>query len=221
MSSSWRAEPGRGSVICARARARSVRAGDITPGLVAEAKAHYGDRLEITEMDAAQIPLPDQSLDVILLLEAIYYLPSIEQFLAECKRVLRPGGRVLVATANKDLFDFNPSPFSVAYYGVVELERHFGAHGFSCEFFGNVPLEATSLRQRVLRPIKKLVVSLNLMPRTMAGKRLLKRLVFGALTPMPREITAETAAYVPPTSLPKGAPDRRFKVIYMAATLPA
>ncbi|MCD6265910.1 MAG: BrnT family toxin [Deltaproteobacteria bacterium] len=31
----------------------------------------------------------------------------------DCVRVLRPGGKVLIATANKDLYDFNPSPHRI------------------------------------------------------------------------------------------------------------
>lgn len=201
--------------------ANSVRAGDITPSLVAAARAHYGDRLLIDEMDAEQLPFADESLDVVMLFEAIYYLPDAARFVSECRRVLRAGGQVLIATANKDLYDFSPSPFSHRYYGVVELRDLFASHGFSCEFFGNVPVDSVSWRQRVLRPVKKLVVRLGLMPRTMAGKRLMKRLVFGKMVPMPAEIDEATASYLPPVSLAASQPNCRFKAIYAAATLQA
>lgn len=201
--------------------AKSLQAGDITPALVAQAKAHYGDRVAVAEMDAMRLSFPERSLDAIILFEAIYYLPEAQVFAEECRRVLRPGGYVLIATANKDLYDFNPSPFSHRYYGVVELGELFGGLGFDCEFYGNVPIDAISWRQRLLRPIKKAVVGLGLMPKTMAGKKLLKRLVFGELVPMPAEIDGSAATYVKPAALPKGQPDRRHKVIYMAARLAA
>lgn len=198
--------------------ARSVRAGDISAPLIARARAHYGARVPIEQMDAGRLPIDDQSMDVIILFEAIYYLPSAERFVEECRRVLRPGGVVLVATANKDLYDFNPSPYSHRYYGVAELGQLFGSR-FECRFFGATPVDAVSLRQRILRPIKTIVVKLDLMPKTMAGKKLLKRLVFGNLRPMPPEITAAMTDYVPPVPLPAGNPDKQFKVIYLAATL--
>ena len=201
------------------ALAKSLVAGDITPALVSHAKQHYGDRVAVTEMDAMQLPFPDGSLDVIILFEAIYYLPSAEQFSKECHRVLRAGGHVLIATANKDLYDFNPSPQSRQYYGTVELGKLFHPFGFKCEFFGHMPVEALSLRQKILRPIKKLVVGMGLMPKTMAGKKLLKRLVFGRLVQMPPEIDEKTASYVAPNFLSETEPDRRHKVIYMAACL--
>lgn len=197
--------------------AKSLRGGDITPSLVVRAKAHYGERIRIEEMDALRLPFPDDSLDVVILFEAIYYLPLAEQFVEECRRVLRGGGYVLLATANKDLFDFNPSPYSHQYYGVVELEDLFRVRGFACEFFGDTPVDRISWRQKLLRPVKRIVVDLGLMPRSMAGKKLLKRVVFGKLLSMPAEISRNTAPYIPPATIPSGKPDRVHKVIYLAA----
>jgi len=199
------------------ARARCLWAGDLTSRLVRDAHQHYGDRVALLELDAQRLPFPDSSLDVVILFEAIYYLPSAAIFVAECRRVLRPGGQVLVASANPGLWDFNPSPQSVSYYGVTELGRLFGEAGFTCRFFGHLPVDAVSFRQRLFRPIKKAAAALGLIPKTMAGKKLLKRLVFGGLVPMPAEIGPETTAYAPPIPLPSELPDRRFKVIYAAA----
>lgn len=197
--------------------AGSLRAGDISPVHVERVRRHYSDRIQVQVMDALMLPFPDASLDVVIIFEAIYYLESAQRFVVECHRVLRPGGRVLLATANKDLWDFNPSPHSVRYYGVEELGRLFSGQGFDCEFFGNVAVDAVSWRQRLFRPLKKLAVKWHLVPKTMVGKKLLKRLVFGRLIPMPAEVEMASARYSPPTPLSAGKPDRRFKVIYLAA----
>ena len=197
----------------------SIRASDISPDLVAQARAHYGDRVEILEMDAQALRFPDRSLDVVIMFEAIYYLSSAERFADECRRVLRPGGRVLIVTANKDLYDFNPSPFSHQYLGVPELARLFSSRGFSCEFFGVTPVQNVSVRQKILRPVKFLAVKLNLIPKTMSGKTFLKRLVFGKLQTMPAELRPHAAGYVAPTRIDGGRANHRFKVIYLAATL--
>jgi len=61
------------------------------------------------------MPFEDKSKDVIILFEAIYHIPDADRFVKECVRVLWPGGKVLVGTANKDLYDFNPSPYSYKY----------------------------------------------------------------------------------------------------------
>lgn len=199
--------------------ARSVKAGDYSEKIAQIAQSTYADRLDICCFDAQEMPFEDSSLDVVILFEAIYYLPSAEKFVEECRRVLRPGGQVLVATANKDLYDFNPSPHSYNYYGTIELAELFGSRGFSVECFAAWPLEKVSVRQRILRPVKKLAVTLNLVPKSMAGKKLLKRLVFGGLVPMPSEVCEGMSCYEPPVSVPSDMPDRTHKVLYCAATL--
>lgn len=201
--------------------ARTLQAGDVSPELVATVKRIYGKEFPVQVLDAHHLPFPDRSADVILLFEAIYYLHSPGGFVAECARVLRPGGRVLIATANKDLYDFNPSPHSHSYFGAAEFPGLFARHGFTVRLFGDTPIEAVSVRQRVLRPLKKLAVSLNLMPRTMTAKRLLKRLVFGQMVAMPERLEIPQGERFTGPEIPANEPDRRHKVILCEATLPA
>jgi ubiquinone/menaquinone biosynthesis C-methylase UbiE len=201
--------------------ARSLEAGDLSPAILARARRHYGLRVKLDTFGAESLPYGDASKDVLILFEAIYYLRDASRFVAECRRVLRRGGRVLIATANKDLADFNPSPYSQRYYGVVELAGLFARHGFACEFFGYLSTETVSLKQRLLRPVKRLVVRLGLMPKTMAGKRLLKRIIFGPQVPMPAELRSDSGVYNSPTALAGDQPDLRHKVIYCVATLTA
>ncbi len=197
---------------------KSLKAGDYSEQILSIAQKHYGDRIELIQFDAQDMPFADSSLDVVILFEAIYYLPSAEKFVAECRRVLRPGGRVLIATANKDLYDFNPSPHSYKYYGVSELHQLFESEGFTVKCFGDTPITGVSLRQKLLRPIKKLAVALKLIPKTVDGKKWLKRFVFGKLVLMPAEIKADSAQFVEPVPLPPDKPDCMHKVIYCAAT---
>lgn len=199
--------------------AKSIEAGDYSDEIITLAIRHYKERIPIQQFDAQKMPFGDNTKDVIILFEAIYYLPDVEQFIRECVRVLRPGGRVLIATANKELYDFNPSPNSHQYYGVIELHRLFTKHGFETEFFGDTPIGDVSMRQRILRPVKNLAVMLGIMPKTTAGKKWLKRIVFGGLVKMPAEITAETSQYVKPTGISSTRPDTEHKVIYCVASL--
>ncbi len=197
--------------------ARSVSAGDISAEVLQRARGTYGDRFDLRVFDAAAMPWGDGSFDAVILFEAIYYLPDVDAFMREVKRVLRPGGYLLVATANKDLYDFVPSPFSVDYYGVEELARLAGKHGFSAEFWGYVDTATVSARQRILRPVKSVASRLGLIPKTMGSKELLKRLFFGRLVKMPASILEAPVKYVEPTRLPADRADKRFKVIYCAA----
>ena len=200
-------------------RAKSLIAGDYSAAVLAVARRNLGGAVDLRQFDAQATPFADASADVVILFEAIYYLPSADKFLKECRRILRPGGVVLIATANKDLFDFNPSPHAFVYYGVVELCHLMRRHGFEPRFFAAAPANAVSLKERVLRPVKKLAVMLNLIPKTMNGKKWLKRIVFGRLIEMPASICDTNIAPAPPVAIREDMPDRRHKVIYCAGTL--
>ncbi len=197
--------------------ARSVQACDIADEVLAPPRAHYGSRIRIDTADASKLPYGDNSADVMLMYEAIYYLPNAADFLAEARRILRPDGVVLVASANKDLYDFNPSPFSHTYYGAADFVQLAKANGFDIiELAGGTPLERVSLRQRVLRPVKKVVVRLGLMPKTTAGKKWMKRLVFGRMVSLPIEIDAQTCPFEKPQPISGDGPNRSYKVLFCA-----
>jgi SAM-dependent methyltransferase len=200
--------------------ARSLAAGDYSQQMVDICQRRLGPQIRLSQFDAQQLPFEDRSLDVVIMFEALYYVPDAERFFAECRRVLRPGGRVLVANANRDLYDFNPSPNSFVYHGTTELAAACRRHGFVPELFGHLPVTTVSMRQRILRPAKKLAVALGLMPTTNDGKKWLKRIVFGRLVPLPSDIDASAFVLTQPTPLAPDAPDRVHKVIYCCGTLP-
>lgn len=197
--------------------AKSVVAGDSSAPIIEIAKKHYGGRFYFSQFDAQTMPYPNASFDVIIIFEALYYLPNLTKFFAECRRVLRSGGMLLIATANKDLYDFNPSPHSYRYLGVTELSSELKREGFSASFFGDSPVENAPLRQRILRPVKMIASRFGLIPKSMEAKKFLKRFVFGGLIKMPAEITKDTCVRSKPVPVASGAPDRRYKVIFCAA----
>jgi SAM-dependent methyltransferase len=53
------------------------------------------------QADAAQIPLPAHSMDVVVSLETIEHLPDPAVFLAEIRRILIPGGYLVLSTPNR------------------------------------------------------------------------------------------------------------------------
>jgi len=198
---------------------RSLEAGDLSESILAHAIRHYGDRIALSQFSADAMPFQDRSKDVVILFEALYYVPSASDFLVECKRVLRPGGTVLLVTANKDQWDFHPSVHSVEYHGVVELNDLLQCQGFTAEFFGYERASESSMGNKVLRAVKRLAVASGLMPKTMAGKRWLKRIVFGPPVPMPSELQAGGRDVPAPTPLDSRQPDTAYRIIYCAATL--
>lgn len=46
----------------------------------------------------AIVPLADQSIDIILSTQVVYLVPDYSFYLSECRRLLTPGGRMLITT---------------------------------------------------------------------------------------------------------------------------
>ncbi len=184
-------------------RAKRVVGLDVDEGNVVRARETYSGRasVELVVGDAEELPFPDRSFDVVILYEAIYYLAHPDRFLREARRVLRPGGVVLVCTANKDLPDFNPGAFTHKYFGPGELAALMDDGGFDVKLFGGGPIR-DSRRARAVRALKAVAARLHLIPTSMRGKELLKRMVFGRLVEMPSELSDGLVEYERPEAIP-------------------
>jgi ubiquinone/menaquinone biosynthesis C-methylase UbiE len=72
-------------------------------------KIHHVPGLKFIQGSAESIPLPDNSIDVILNVESSHGYGRVDIFLKEVKRVLKPGGKLLLvdfrnSTKNMELF---------------------------------------------------------------------------------------------------------------------
>ncbi len=195
-------------------RARRVVGGDVTGPLLRRAGLHYQDRVHLVRLDAHVLPFRPASFDVVVLFEAIYYLSRPERFVDECRRVLRPGGVLLVCTVNKEWSDFNPSPFSTRYYSAAELSDLLAARGFRVEVLGAFSSRPATGREWAISMVKRSAVALRLVPRTMAGKQLLKRVFLGRLAPLPAEIRDGCAEYVAPSPIAEPSEAPGYKILY-------
>jgi SAM-dependent methyltransferase len=68
---------------------------DLSPIGLRALRAHVDRREKVlfAAMDALDLPLRDESVDVVYGFAFVHHLPDLERFLAEVARVLRPGGR--------------------------------------------------------------------------------------------------------------------------------
>jgi hypothetical protein len=86
------------------------------------------------------------------------------------------------------------------------------------ECFGDCPIDYSSFKQRVLSFVKKTMVRFNLIPKTMSGKRLFKRIVFGKLVQLPAELTDEDGYCQLPCAIDNSSVDLDHKVIFAVAS---
>ena len=102
--------------------ARSVVGVEVSAEAVAHAAdAYRGPNFRFLEGDARCLPLDDASVDAVVSFETIEHFYEHDQFLAEVRRVLRPGGRFIVSSPERDVY--SPSGSSANPYHVRELSR--------------------------------------------------------------------------------------------------
>jgi len=199
--------------------AKSVTGGDIDSRNCATARGTYRGRQGITiqELDAKALPFGTGSLGLVVLFEAIYYLPDPDIFLSGTARVLDSSGVLLISSVNPEWAGFNPSPFSTRYFPAAELAALLRAHGFEAEVHAAFCEEKGGPVAAVLHALKVAAVKLHLIPRTMKGKELLKRIFFGRLTPIPHELSPGDAPIEPLVPIEEVRDLSKYKMIYAVA----
>ncbi|HEX9337353.1 MAG TPA: class I SAM-dependent methyltransferase [Pseudonocardiaceae bacterium] len=96
--------------------------------------------LDVLRTNLAVLPIRSATVDVVANFQVIEHLWDQEGFLAECRRVLRPGGRLLITTPNRHTFspgrDTPLNPYHTRELSADELSELLG--GFTVEFLGGL-----------------------------------------------------------------------------------
>lgn len=116
---------------------------DIAPAGLRAARALLpGSRLVCADL-AAGLPLRSASLDLVILREVIEHVANVPLLLAECRRVLRPGGRLVLTTPNRwdarrpvyhltgRIWSGDADPTHVSLFDPPGLRRALAAAGFA------------------------------------------------------------------------------------------
>lgn len=182
------------AITAARAGAQ-VKAIDLTPALLEEAR--HNARIaqvdvEWQEGDAEALPYPDASFDVVMSEFGHMFAPRPDVAIAEMRRVLKPGGRVVFATWPPEhfvgrLFAFigrhsPPPPPGVVpppLWGNPAIVSERLAAWFAPPFFarGTMHFPALSLdhfrefMEHAIGPMQSLVAGLQSDPATLAAAR--------------------------------------------------
>lgn len=133
---------GYGADLCADFGA-AVAGVDYDESAIAHVARAY-PRVEAVRSNLAALPFPAASFDAVMSLQVIEHLWNLGEFLAECGRVLRPGGTIVVSTPNRPVFspglgrgEKPVNPFHVEEFDAEQVASMLGHAGFEdVEVFG-------------------------------------------------------------------------------------
>jgi len=116
--------------------ARRVTGLDYDESAVAHVRARY-PRVDMHHGNLAELPLADESVDVVVNFQVIEHLWDQGKFVGECRRVLHPGGVLLMSTPNRITFspgrDTPLNPFHTRELNAQELTELLVDAGFAVE----------------------------------------------------------------------------------------
>jgi SAM-dependent methyltransferase len=134
---------GYGSALLAQV-ARSVVGVEYSEPTVRGAAGNFvRPNLRFVQADARLLPLADACMDAVVSFETIEHFDRQDDFLREIRRVLRPGGKFIVSTPDRDVY--SPAGSAANPFHVHELtRREFAA------LLGGVFGHVQTVQQRVL-----------------------------------------------------------------------
>lgn len=95
-------------------------------------------RVRVVRANLAGLPLRSESCDAVVCLQVIEHLWSLRDFLADCHRVLHPGGLLIVSTPNRPVFspglgrgERPTNPFHVEEFDAEQVRAMLADAGFA------------------------------------------------------------------------------------------
>lgn len=112
--------------------AAAVSAVDVAPEAVEWAREKFGEHADFRQASATALPFDDDSFDAVVCFEVIEHLAEWPRLLTESKRVLAPGGVLIVSTPNKSFYaetrkQSGPNPFHEHEFEFEEFQGALGS----------------------------------------------------------------------------------------------
>lgn len=125
-----------------RARGAVVSGFDLSPSMLALARERLGGDADLRVADLSErLPYADDSFDVVVCSLTLHYLSSWAEPLTELRRVLRPGGRLVVSVPHPVVYMFNYQDRD--YFALTQYSEEFEFEGQSATLtYWHRPLHA-------------------------------------------------------------------------------
>lgn len=146
---------------------------DVSAPAIDYARRHFpGPNISFIQCSCTALPLPAASVDVVTAFEVIEHVQDWQAFLAETRRVLAPGGTLIISTPNREYYAESrgltgPNPYHVHEFDLSEfsaalraqfphvslfLQNHVAAIGFQPCSAAPGPLEVSGSGGRTGSP---------------------------------------------------------------------
>ncbi len=128
---------GYGSSCLISKHALNVVGGDNSEAAISFAQHHYQtDGLCFLSCDAQQMQFADNSFDVVVSMETIEHLERYEDFLKECRRVLKDDGLFICSTPNRKALFGIKNPWHFREFSLDEFYELIGRYFAHVELYG-------------------------------------------------------------------------------------
>jgi arsenite methyltransferase len=113
---------------------RRVAGVEISEAMIAAVRQRAGDAYDLHRADAAALPFPEGSVDLVLSVNTIYFWPEPARVLAEMHRVLKPGGRLVLGYRSAAVLRMHPVTwFGFRLYGDKKTRTLLEEAGFTAQ----------------------------------------------------------------------------------------
>jgi arsenite methyltransferase len=107
---------------------------EVSETMISAVRHRRGDAYDLHLADAAALPFAEASFDLALSVNTIYFWPDPVRVLSEMKRVLKPGGRLVLGYRGRGFLRMNPVTwFGFRLYGDRSVAKMLEEAGFAAE----------------------------------------------------------------------------------------
>jgi len=107
---------------------------EISLPMIEAGRERWGDAVELHRADVIAMPFAEAVADAVLSVNTIYFWPEPHAALREIRRVLKPGGRLVLGVRRKSIMCLSPLTwFGFRLYSVRQVEELLRGAGFSVQ----------------------------------------------------------------------------------------